>query len=329
MSNWRLAWPGEAPVDGRAVIRTAPDDFEVEEILGEPLSGEGEHLCVWLEKRGDNTEYVARQLTQLADCRTMDVGFCGLKDRHAVTRQWFSLGLAGRDPEPVVARIQAHWPVLHWTCHRRKLRRGEHVANRFRLRLRHCTLDRDTVTARFGRLAEQGCPNYFGQQRFGWDGANLDRAMALQPRDLRGRSGFRNGIYLSAARSWLFNEWLALRLARGDWRQVLAGDPGPEATGPMAGDDRCGAESPLAEEEMAFLNQWPQFMTLFRQTRMQPVRRSLVLRPQETALTWVDDDPVLDFVLPTGAFATVALQAMMNVDDAKAGPREGLAKEAQ
>ncbi|TVP61530.1 MAG: tRNA pseudouridine(13) synthase TruD, partial [Halomonadaceae bacterium] len=87
MSQWQLTWPRawEEPL-GQAVIRTEPEDFVVDEILGWELDGKGEHLCLWLEKRGDNTEFVATELARLAGCRKMDVSFCGLKDRHAVTR---------------------------------------------------------------------------------------------------------------------------------------------------------------------------------------------------------------------------------------------------
>ena len=88
-------------------------------------------------------------------------------------------------------------------------------------------------------------PNYFGAQRFGHDGGNLEAALSLDPRRLRGRN-FRQGMYLSAARSWLFNEVLAARLAKGTWLQPLPGDPVPgQATGPLFGDGGSDAQGDL------------------------------------------------------------------------------------
>lgn len=331
MSQWRLSWPtawGEP--SGQAVIRTEPEDFVVQEILGWHLDGDGEHLCLWLEKRGDNSDFVAAELARLAGCRKMDVSFCGLKDRHAVTRQWFSLYRPRGEDAPLLAAVAERWQVLEHSRHRRKLRRGDHQGNRFSLRLRDCTAPREALTARWATLCEQGCPNYFGPQRFGFRGGNLDRALALKPQQLRGKAGFQSGMYLSAARSWCFNQWLASRVTAGNWQQMLPGDPGMAAsvqatsqpvtavaTGPLAGDGSTGAAVPLLAQELEFLEQWPELTTLFRQTRMQPARRPLVLIPGEPALSWLGDDPRLEFTLPAGSFATAVLQELVTILDAR------------
>lgn len=317
MSDWLLDWPGAwGPPLGEALIRSCPEDFVVEEELGWTPQGTGEHLCLYLEKRGDNSEFLARDLARLAGCRKMDVGFCGLKDRNAVTRQWFSLYRPRGEDAPLLEAIAGRWTVLDYCRHSRKLRRGDHRANRFQLRLRQCSADREAFAARWETVVSRGCPNYFGPQRFGFGGGNLDRALALTPAQLRGRAGFQSGLYLSAARSWCFNQWLAQRVREEGWQQPLPGDPGPGATGPLAGDGSTLAEPPLLAQELAYLEQWPAFTALFRQTRMQPARRPQVLLPEAAGLEWQGDDPVLTFTLPAGTFATAILQELVTIRDA-------------
>src|SRR5690606_7670274 len=131
-----------------------------------------EHLCVRIEKSGDNTEYVARELAVLAGCKAFEVGFCGLKDRHAVTVQWFSLYCPGREAgdSTLLASIAERWPVLASRRHARKLRRGEHLSNGFDLVLREASGGRGEPEATHGRVAERGAPNHLGAQRDGIGG---------------------------------------------------------------------------------------------------------------------------------------------------------------
>ncbi|TVP57044.1 MAG: tRNA pseudouridine(13) synthase TruD, partial [Halomonadaceae bacterium] len=253
------------------------------------------------------------------------------------TRQWFSLYRPRGEDAPLLESIAARWKVLEHSRHCRKLRRGDHRGNRFSLRLRECTVPPEQLIERWARIRTQGCPNYFGPQRFGFQGGNLDQAMALKPHQLRGKAGFRSGMYLSAARSWCFNQWLASRVTGGNWQQQLPGDPGlipgadqpavPVATGPLAGDGSTGAGEPLLEQELTFLQQWPEFTRLFRETRMQPARRPLVVTPGGPCLSWQGDDPLLEFTLPAGCFATAVLQELVTILDARqmpASPGEAL-----
>ncbi|MEC7376137.1 MAG: tRNA pseudouridine(13) synthase TruD, partial [Pseudomonadota bacterium] len=266
MSQWRLDWPTSAGARvSRALLKSSPGDFLVDEVLElpgrepgaigtDPVSGAGEHLCLKLQKTGDNTEFVARELAKMAGSRTFDVGFCGLKDRHAVTHQWFSLYRPGendQDPE-LIRAIGARWPVQAACRQARKLRRGDHSGNQFQITLRGVAGSQEMIDQALGRLAEFGAPNYFGPQRFGIAGANLDRAVAMDPAAMNRRAGSggkrrgratrggsedsKNVLYFSAARSWLFNEVLAARVEDGSWRQEgatgpLWGDGGTTATG--------------------------------------------------------------------------------------------------
>ncbi len=323
MSRWRLAWPAAwgGPV-GTGRIKAVPEDFFVEEVAGQPLDGQGEHLYLFLEKVGDNTQYVAREIARLAHCRPMDVSYSGLKDRNAVTRQWFSIYRPGRSDDALLAEIAHRWHLLTHGRHSRKLRRGSHRANRFRLRVRDLVADRQALAERLERVRQDGCPNYFGVQRFGHDGANLKAAAELDPRRLRGRS-FQRGIYLSAARSWLFNEYLASRVEAGDWRDCLAGDPGAgTATGPLYGDGGSDADEPLRSRENAIIEPYPMFRELLDGARVKPERRALILRPVD--MEWMFSGDVLELVfeLATGAYATSVLAEILHQESGSGGDRK-------
>ncbi|HEY5789292.1 MAG TPA: tRNA pseudouridine(13) synthase TruD, partial [Gammaproteobacteria bacterium] len=219
--DWGFAYGG-APARGR--IRVAAEDFFVEERLDFVPSGDGEHAFVYLEKRDANSDWVAGRLAALAGVPRRDVGFAGRKDRHAVTRQWFSIGLAGR-AEPDWTQLAGEGiTLLEATRNARKLRRGALAGNRFVIRVREVDGDPGALTALLQRLAAEGMPNLFGLQRFGRDGANLEGARRLltDPRCRVDRQ--RRELFLSAARSLLFNRVLDRRLADGSWNRALPGD---------------------------------------------------------------------------------------------------------
>ncbi|MCG8517017.1 MAG: tRNA pseudouridine(13) synthase TruD [Pseudomonadales bacterium] len=336
-SPWCLDWPvsGEGRV-GRAVLKVSPETFFVDEDLGLPgfpeecgadqRQGEGEHLCLRLEKCGDNTDYVARQLADLAGCQAHEVGVCGLKDRHAVTRQWFSIQRPGREAEDVdfVAAVAQRWPVL--ACHRfnRKLRRGDHRGNRFRITLVAVEGDRAAIESALNLVAREGCPNYFGRQRFGHNGGNLDRAIAdakkgHRPQRRRGHGNRQKaGLYLSAARSWLFNAVLAERVRQGNWHQRLPGEPDPERpTGPLWGDGGTRATEVQETLERRVVAAMPELEAVFAASRMSPERRPLVLLPGQ--LEWQrpsESELTLTFHLQAGQYATALIGNVFELQDA-------------
>jgi tRNA pseudouridine13 synthase len=219
--RWPRAWGDPA---GGARIRCRLEDFQVTEQLGFELSGAGEHCFLFLEKRGLNTLDLVQRLSALSRVPAGRIGFSGLKDRNAVTRQWFSVGLAGRgDPDWQALQSDGDIGVLAVKRHRRKLRRGVHKANRFRLVLRELTGERETLDARLRVLRDGGVPNYFGEQRFGRNGSTLAQALDWMPAGVRVNREKR-GLYLSALRALVFNRLLAERVGRGDWNAVRPGD---------------------------------------------------------------------------------------------------------
>ncbi|MBA4681773.1 MAG: tRNA pseudouridine(13) synthase TruD, partial [Pseudomonas sp.] len=163
MNDLQLLGPrahGEAC--GRAVLKATAEDFQVDEVLDIPLTGQGEHLWLWVEKRGLNTEEAARRIARAAGLPLKAVSYAGLKDRQALTRQWFSLHLPGK-ADPDLAAAQGDDLVIQRSQrHNRKLQRGAHAANGFTLRLTALEADRDALEQRLQRIAAQGVPNYFG-----------------------------------------------------------------------------------------------------------------------------------------------------------------------
>lgn len=345
MSRWRLNWPtasGERL--GPAVLKQLPEDFQVTELFEpeqQPLDiiaartaelplavpGSGEHLLLELEKTGDNTAWVGSELGRLAGCGDKGVGYCGLKDRHAVTRQWFSVqrpGQAELDGE-FIAKVGARWRVLRAVRQVRKLRRGEHRGNRFVITLRGILADSGTVDARLRELSRHGCPNYFGSQRFGFDGGNLEQA--VRQADAGGNAGRSSkrgrrrsptaGLWFSAARSWIFNEVLANRVQAGTWTTVSEGEPAEGiATGPLWGDGGTVASGLQGDLERSVAGQHPELLAVFADTRMSPERRPLQLMPENLQWQWLNKGVLqLTFVLEPGQFATSVLAEVFECGD--------------
>ena len=326
-----------------ARMRVAPEDFRVEELDAFDASGSGEHLLLVVEKRGMNTGFAAKRIAAWAGVPEAAVGHAGLKDRHAVTRQRFSVHLPGREAPDVAALEADGLHVIGQARHARKLPRGALAGNRFELVLRDVQGDSDAIEARLRTIAARGVPNYFGEQRFGHGGGNVAEALAM----FAGRRVRREqrGLLLSAARSELFNRVLAMRVAEGTWDSAVPGEAwildgsrsvfGPEPfdaalagrlaafdihpSGPLWGKgDLRTAEAAMALELSVL--ETPDAALLARgleQAGLRQERRALRLRPE--GLGW--DRPATDalrlsFSLPPGTYATAVLAELGEVADA-------------
>ena len=212
------------PPPARATLTSDPEDFRVTEIEKVRPSGEGTHAWLRIRKRGVNTEEVAATLARLAGTPRSAIGFAGMKDRIAVAVQWFSVDLGGSaEPQWKVIESEAI-EVLEVVPHRRKLRRGTLIGNRFEIVLRDVTVCAGDLDARLDAIRTDGIPNYFGPQRFGRDNANLRLAHSLLVGQRRIRNRHRRGLALSAARSHVFNRILESRVRAGLWNTPVNGD---------------------------------------------------------------------------------------------------------
>ncbi len=219
LPDWHNAYGG---AQSSGTIRTIADDFFVNEIQSFEPSGVGEHAFLQIEKSSENTDYVARLLARFAGVRQRDVSYAGLKDRYARTIQWFSVWLPGK-PDPDWQDFNSESiKVLQAVRHSKKLKRGSLAANEFILRIRDWVGDQEILERQLQTIKIQGVPNYFGEQRFGREGANIAKALALFAGEKVSRN--RRSIYLSAARSYLFNHMLSHRVNNNTWNQALVGD---------------------------------------------------------------------------------------------------------
>lgn len=315
---------------GCADFRTEPEDFVVDEELGFQLSGEGEHLFLHIRKRNQNTRWVADQLAAVAGIKPVDVGFSGMKDRRAVTSQWFSLYLPRQELNPGAVETIEGVELLAVARHNRKLRRGEHAANRFDIRLRNCTALHTELDQRLTLICDVGVPNYFGEQRFGREGSNLAEFARLfvgQSGDARnrnrqrGRKGNRQGgdtgIYLSAARSYLFNRILGLRVEQDSWNRPLPGEQ--TVTGALWGRGRSQVTEQVVALEQQIAATLPGWCDALEHSGLAQQRRSLVLQPRGLSWRFEGDDLAVQFRLPPGCFATSILRELTTLR-----PRHGI-----
>ncbi len=316
-------------------LRQTPEDFRVEEIAAYPLSGEGEHLYLQVQKRGHTTAHVLRELALQLGVRDRDIGVAGLKDRHAVTTQWLSLPAKyeRRLEQFAVPGVQ----ILQITRHGNKLALGHLHGNRFTVRVRGAAGQAERAHELLDELTRLGVPNYFGPQRFGLGGLNAQEGLRV----LRGESKLKDPrvrrFLTSSVQSAVFNRFVSLRLERGVFRRVLAGDMAKKhATGGVFLVEEAVAESVRAEaneisatgtlfgkktrpltldageleqEALAAFGLTP---AAFAQRRGD--RRLTRIFPTETHVEAHDDGYSVSFVLPKGSFATSVLRELMKTD---------------
>ena len=325
----------------QGITRSCPEDFVVEEIPRIHADGEGNHLWLWVEKRSANTDWVAKELARAAACSPRDVGYAGLKDRHAITRQWFSVPASDATQQKLEHTEIEGVKILESRHHPKKLKRGTLEGNRFELTIRQFKGDVEQTTHRLEQVRATGLPNYFGPQRFGHQGMNVEKGLhLLQKRARLPRN--KKSIYLSALRSFLFNHVLAERVGRGDWNNIIDGDlamlngtqsifpcENPDTdiedrvarldihpTGPMPGEKGTQPTGTTAQLEQEVLRNWPQLIEVLRAQRVQASRRSLRLCPAGLKWSFDGDDLVLAFSLPPGTYATTVLREILVSSDA-------------
>jgi tRNA pseudouridine13 synthase len=319
-----------------AELKAVPEDFHVEEQLSFEPSDSGPHWLLRVEKRTANTRWVAAEIARLAGVPAGDVGYAGLKDRHAVAVQWFSVPNGGRSAESWVDVRTGEFKVLDARANLRKLRRGALSGNRFRIRLRNATWSREQLDLKLDALRAHGAPNYFGPQRFGRDGYNLDRVAAWVQSGIAPRGRAERSFALSAARSLLFNAVLARRVEAGDWSQLAPGDLASldgsgshfavasvddelrrrlgvfdiHPSGPLWGRGPPASQGQALQHELAVSSEFPSVAELLAAEGLTQERRALRCAIRELSAERDASTVTLGFSLGRGQFATAVLREL-------------------
>ncbi|MCG9749725.1 tRNA pseudouridine(13) synthase TruD [Vibrio brasiliensis] len=318
-------------------LKAKPEHFQVNEDLGFEFTGSGEHLMVRIRKTGENTSFVANEIAKACGVKSKDVSWAGLKDRHAVTEQWLSIHLP-KGEEPDFSTFLAQYPsieILATARHNKKLRPGDLVGNQFVVTISEVTNVADVVQ-RLEAVSKTGVPNYFGSQRFGNQGNNLDEARRWGRENVRTRNQNKRSLFLSAARSWIFNSIVSDRIEKGLFStavdgDLIQGDSGlqlveldslestnnllaqgeAQLTAALAGDNDLPTKSQALQLEQPHLDAEPDLMALIRGNRMRHDRRQIALMPQDLAWQVDGDNVTLTFSLDAGCFATAIIRELV------------------
>jgi len=342
----RLAYVDGKPATS-GVLKSIPEDFIVEEILGFEPSGEGEHLFIFVEAKDYNTEFLLSHIARCLKVPNKHVVYSGLKDRYAVSRQWFAVHLPGKEPVDTQVIENEHVRVLKVGRNLKKLRRGAHRGNQFTLRLRAVSGDRDDIERRCLKIASEGFPNYFGPQRFGHGENNITQALACVESKRAPKKRFQRSMTFSTLRSLLFNLQLSHRVEEGSWQHYCAGDvmalSGTESFfvpevlddelkqrleqgdvavgGVLWGEGELPLTGLARESLLNVLNPFEGVKAFLENQRLALSIRPLSVRPQNFSFQWLDDDIELSFQLSKGVFATSLLRGIIATD--QVAPKQG------
>ncbi len=327
---------GIAGVGG--TLKTEPEDFRVDEIPAYAPTGEGTHLFVRFEKRNLDTKRAVDTIARALDADPRGAGFAGMKDRRAVTIQWASF--EGADPDRAMALELDAIRILEAARHPHKLRTGHLRGNAFEIVIRGATPDLGVVRAVLERLDAEGCPNYFGAQRFGYEGKNVERALRWVLGGGRApRKRFERKLLVSSLQAAIFNTVSGQRVTEGLLGRCLDGDllkkedtggifvaedhaveqPRLDRfevspTGPIFGAKMRWPEGDALVRENAALEAWGLERALLKRFRKagEGTRRVLRVRPKDVDLSLRPDGSILlRLTLNKGAYATVITREIM------------------
>lgn len=333
-----LAYLQKTPPKQTALLKAECADFVVKEQLGYDMSGDGEFVAVKVRKTDCNTLFVGEQLAKFAGISARNMSYAGLKDRKAVTEQWFSLQMPGQ-PTPDFSQFSLDGvEILDVTRHQRKIRIGSLQGNHFEIFLRNAE-ETDELKVRLDFLAKNGFPNYFTEQRFGRDGNNLTQALRWANGEIKVKDRNKRSFYLSAARSEIFNLIVSKRMELNLAQQILVGDVlqlnGSHSwfvvdesedlaqlqqrlaqqdvllTAPLIGEE----EKSAVDFENEIFAQHQALFPLMRQERMKAARRPILMQPQQFQWQFEPNGLRLQFDLPAGSYATALIRELVNIEN--------------
>lgn len=328
----------KTPPKQTALLKAECADFIVKEHLGYEMAGEGEFVALKVRKADANTVFVGEKLAQFAGISVRNMSYAGLKDRKAVTEQWFCLQMPGK-PTPDFSGFQLEGvEILDITRHNRKIRIGSLAGNFFEILLRHA-VETDELKERLKNLEKYGFPNYFTEQRFGRDGHNLSEALRWARGEIQVKDRKKRSFYLSAARSEVFNLVVSERIKQGVADKVLPNDilqlkgshswfaaddtedlnalqtrleqGDLQLTAPLIGETAqraCSLENDIVQQHQDLIK-------LMTQERLKPARRALLEQAQDFNWQFEAGGLRLTFYLPAGSYATALVRELVMTDE--------------
>lgn len=332
-----LAYLQTAPKQ-TALLKAQCADFIVKEHLGYEMSGDGEFVAVKVRKTDCNTLFVGEKLAQFAGISAKNMGYAGLKDRKAITEQWFCLQIPGK-ATPDFSQFQLDGvEILEVTRHNRKIRTGSLEGNYFEILLRGAQED-DELKVRLENIKKNGFPNYFTEQRFGRDGHNLTQALRWAKGEINVKDRKKRSFYLSAARSEVFNLIVSARIQQGLHNQILANDI-LQLAGSHSwfnadqNEDLALLQQRLAQQDLqitaaligehmqlacdlenAIVAEHQDLLHLMQQERMKPARRPILIQAQELTWSFEPEGLKLKFYLPAGSYATALVRELVKINE--------------
>ncbi|MFV2057927.1 MAG: tRNA pseudouridine(13) synthase TruD [Thiohalomonadales bacterium] len=335
-SQWAYAY--ERPEISGQIRSTAEDFIVVEKLSFEP-SGEGEHVYLYIQKRELNTLDVVHLLANLSGVKNNRISYAGLKDKRAVTTQWFSVLITGF-PEPDWKLLESDKiKVTNIVRHNKKLRRGAIRCNQFSITLRDVNGDLQLLEERLVNIEQQGLPNYFGEQRFGHHYHNLEMVQQLALGQKKEKNRHKRSLYYSAARSFLFNQVLSQRVSQANWNTAINGDVmsldgsrsffKPEQntaeimervkskdlhpSGPLVGAGESQALHDALIIEQQCLQEFLHWEKWLATEHIDVNRRALRTLPKAMQWQWSNDNRLqVRFELPSGTYATSVLREILS-----------------
>lgn len=342
-TSFDTLFPTLNSITAQGDIRSSAKDFRVIEHHKIDFTGKGEHLWFYIEKTNSNTAWVATHLASACKVPARQVGYAGMKDRHAVTQQWFSVQLPKiTDIQIIQAKLPEEIKILDQHWHQAKIKTGQLKCNEFYLTIRDIRGDQTTIEENIAGVVQQGVPNYFGPQRFGHNMNNIQQAQDWFAGRIRVNNKKQRGILISTARSHIFNLIVAHRIKHNLWQQVIPGDilqldqshswfPASAATkselterlaafdihltSALWGEDEVQSTEECAALENSLADTLPGYQPGFIQHRVKQDRRALRIHPGELHHQWRKNILQLNFKLPPGAYATCVLREILQVFD--------------
>ena len=343
--DFNSLFPTRNIITGRGTIRNKPEDFQVTELNDIDLSGEGEHLWLYIQKTSNNSIWVSKQLANVCQVPQKQVAFAGQKDRHAVTKQWFSIQLPKiSDPDKIQSALGEGIQIIKSGKHSRKIKTGQLDANAFEIVIRDITGDKQQIENNIQNIIKNGVPNYFGSQRFGHDMGNITKCQDWFVGKYKVKSRNLKSLLISTARSHIFNLIVAKRIEQNTWDKCINGDilqlnkshswfPSSDASSDeiekrlnefdihlsaaMWGEDAVQSHDDCAQLENSIAKEFPIYQQGFEKFRLKQDRRAMRICPLDFEYSWQNANTLqLNFKLLPGAYATGIMREVLSIIDA-------------